>query len=262
MFKLKSMDLLIIGAVLTLAGITFTTLGTFKKNKEVIDFQNQITDLSQENVDFTKKSYEDIAKLSNENIDLTERSIGQAHNFQGEITKLTNKNFELSAELLAKSEAEFKNLAKPKVNIVNFSEPKAGTETIESVLKIKVSNTGNDDCFNVRLIMNFHNSPSVLPKRVAFTSFQIIPKGHEKEYSIPMFKSKVWGEKEIPNLDKLMPFFESYTRRENSLLIKFHFEYEWDGKTHKTEEYYAIKFIGDQTHIGQSGIPKPRILEL
>ena len=66
-----------------------------------------------------------------------------------------------------KSEDSFRRLTKPEINVLGIEENNNG---IDSYFVIKAQNTGNNDCFDAKLIIDKHNSP--LGKNFMIQSFE------------------------------------------------------------------------------------------
>jgi hypothetical protein len=159
--------------------------------------------------------------------------------FQNTVITTQSKNIELSEKLAKLNEEKFKQLTKPEINIANWAELNSNSEN--AIVKIIVKNTGNNDCFNCKLIIDKTNSP--LGSINEIVSFNKVPKGINLEYSLPIFKSKISNkiasEAELQDFRKV--FFEKYLQGGNAAVIHFHFEFTWNDEEFKSSQFTLIK---------------------
>lgn len=255
----------VIGVVLTLSGIVFTSIGSYMQSKKSDNLLDSISDLSQANYNLAEEVkqqadtfQQDITALSQKNIELTENSQAQANHFQDDIMTLTNKNSELSRLLLDKSEVEFTNLKKPQINLIKSQLIESGVYDEKSQIKLTVKNSGISTPFHVRLILDKHSSPAVNPNKFMIQSFETLPQDREVSYFIPLFKNEnahsffQISKEELTAFDE---YYKSFKLGNNTILITFHFEYDWEGETHKTNKYYLVRFSDGLLHISSDNVP-------
>lgn len=145
-----------------------------------------------------------------------------------------------------KSEDSFRRLTKPEINVLGIEENNNG---IDSYFVIKAKNTGNNDCFNAKLIIDSHNSP--LGKNFMIQSFGKLPKGASENYKIPLFQSEIMAKSAEPDIKKEFEnnFLIRYKNDESAIVIYFHFEYEWNDETLKSSQFLIVKSINEKPYV-------------
>jgi hypothetical protein len=213
----------IIGVVFTITGAIFSAIGTYISDIKEKEFQNKISELSKKN------------------IYLTEKLTKQSEESSNALTELSNRNAELTQRLTKISEEKFRSILIPNINVLYVTEEKY--PSLESFFKIIVKNTGNSDCFDVRLIVDRHNSPFAQPASLQIRSFQIVPKDALIEFNIPLFQSEVFGLVASDDIRvEFSEFLDRYNQKKLGIMIFFHLEYKWqDEEILKTSQYCIIK---------------------
>lgn len=245
MIKKNAMIYIVIGIVLTIAGIIFTGLGSYMQNKETNVFQHTITGLSLQ----SSEKQDEISTYSRKNIELAEKLAEQTEKSNKELTRLSIKNSELTQRLTEISEDRFRRLTIPSMNVIRVEEDLS--HGLNSFFKIVAKNTGNNDCSDARLIIDRHNSPMVSTSEIQ--NFTKVPKDDTVEYSIPIFQSDLMVR--ISNEDTKQDFKDNFLKKfkENEMvIIFFHFEYQWGKETLKSSQYNIFRSKTDKLYISSS----------
>lgn len=174
----------------------------------------------------------------------------EAQEFQSQVIESQTKSIELSEKLTKISEDKFYQLTKPVVNVIKVEEnSKLG---LKSVFKILAKNTGNNDCFNAKLIIDKHNSPLVGTAEIQ--SFTKIPKETMVEYTIPMFQSDLMMQIQGKEVKKEFEdiFLKRFQDGESAIVVFFHFEYEWNDETLKSSQFSILKSKGQKLYASSS----------
>lgn len=230
------MAYIVIGIGLTISGIIFTGIGTYLQNQETKDFQDTSTNLSTQ----TNNKQDEISNYSKKNVELAEKLALQTEQSNKELSLLSNKNAELTQKLTQISEEKFRKLTMPSMNVIRIEE--FLDLGVNSYLKITAKNTGNNDCFDARLLVDRHNSPTAKPGFLTIQSFTKVPKQAVVEYKIPLFLSEIIARVGDETLKpELSEFFERYNNNRTAIIIFFHFEYEWNDETLKSSQYSIVK---------------------
>ncbi len=131
-----------------------------------------------------------------------------------------------------------KKLTKPEINVLEIKENNNG---IDSYFVIRAQNTGNNDCYNAKLIIDSHNSP--LGKHFMIQSFGKLPKGASENYKIPLFQSEIMAKSAEPDIKKEFEniFLKKYKNNEIAIVIFYHFEYEWNDETLESSKFSITK---------------------
>ena len=243
MTGIKSITYIGIGMFLTATGIGFTLIGTIKQGKENERFQEEISASSKKNTELAEKLAEQTQlssdKLAKQNEESTQK-----------IVHLSDKNAELTQKLTQISEEKFRKLTMPSMNVIRIEE--FLDLGVNSYLKITAKNTGNNDCFNARLLVDKHNSPTAKPGFLTIQSFTKVPKDAVVEYKIPLFLSEIIASVGDETLkSELSEFFERFNNNRTVIIIFFHFEYEWNKETLKSSQYSIVK-LKDSPAYGSS----------
>ena len=142
-----------------------------------------------------------------------------------------------------------KKATKPEINVLGIVESNNG---IDSYFVIKAQNTGNNSCFNVKLIIDRHNSP--LGKNFAIQSIEKFPKGASVDYKIPMFQSMVMAKIAEPDIKKEFEnnFLKRYQNNESAIVIFYHFEYKWNDEALKSSQFVIVKSVNEKPYISST----------
>jgi hypothetical protein len=141
-------------------------------------------------------------------------------------------------------------LTKPEINVLGIEENL--NNGINSYFVIKAKNTGGNDCFDAKLIIDRHNSP--LGKNFAIQSIEKFPKGASVDYKIPLFQSMVMAklaETDITGVNKEFKnnFLKRYQNNEAAIVIFYHFEYKWNDETLKSSQFLIVKSINEKPYL-------------
>jgi len=138
---------------------------------------------------------------------------------------------------------------KPEINVLGIVESNNG---IDSYFIIKAKNTGGNDCFNAKLIIDRHNSP--LGKNFIIQSFAKLPKGDLANYKIPLFQSEIMVKFAEPDIKKEFEnnFLRRYQNNDLAIVIFYHFEYEWNDETLKSSQFLIVKSINKKPYVSSS----------
>lgn len=174
----------------------------------------------------------------------------EAEKFQDEVIKSQEKSLELSERLTKFSEDRFKQLTKPSINVIGCEEYL--TFGLDSYFKIIARNTGNNDCENSRLIIDKHSSPLGLLSEI--TSYTNVPKDSTVFYPIHLFISnlgkRIFKKEEVEEFKT--DYYKRYLENITSLVIHFHFEYEWNEEILKSSQYTLVKTNNQRVYISSS----------
>lgn len=231
MTGIKSITYISFGMILTVAGIVFTLIGTLKQGKENDTFQSEISESSKKNIELSEKLAEQ-TQLSSEKLSK------QNEESTGKIVQLSDKNAELTHKLTQISEERFRKLTIPSMNVLSIEEDLS--LGVNSYFKIIAKNTGNNDCFDARMLIDRHNSSLVSGSEIQ--NFVKVPKDAIVEYKIPLFQSDLMAQ--IADKNKKIEFENFLTRFQNdetAIVVFFHFEYEWNNETLKSSQYSIVK---------------------
>lgn len=231
--SVKSITYIMIGMILTGAGIIFTLFGTLKQGNENDKFQAEISKSSKKNIELAEK-LADQTHLSSEKLTRQNEASTQ------KIIQLSDKNAELTQKLTQISEERFRKLTIPSLNVLRIEEELS--LGVNSYFKVIVKNTGNNDCFDCRLLVDRHNSPFAKPGFIGIQNFKKVPKDAIVEYKIPLFQSEIIVNVSNDNQKKeFSDFLNRYNNDETAIVVFFHFEYEWNDETLKSSQYSIVK---------------------
>jgi len=141
-------------------------------------------------------------------------------------------------------------LTKPEINVLGIEENI--NNGINSYFVIKAKNTGGNDCFDAKLIIDRHNSP--LGKNFATQSIEKFSKGVSVDYKIPLFQSMVMAklaETDITGVNKEFKnnFLKRYQNNEVAIVIFYHFEYKWNDEILKSSQFLIVKSINEKPYL-------------
>lgn len=174
----------------------------------------------------------------------------ESQEFQVQVIETQKKSIELSEKLAKISEDKFNQLTRPVMNVVQVEE-NLDLE-LNSYFRVFAKNTGNNDCFNVELIIDRHTSPMISPSEIE--RFVKIPKGATVEFQIRMFKTdfmlQVAEEQKIKDFKE--KFYNRFMNEEMSIIVLFHIEYDWNGEKLKSSQYYLIKSKNQRSYVSSS----------
>lgn len=246
MIKRNAMIYIVIGIILTIAGIIFTGFGTYLQSQETKDFQNTITGLTIQ----SSEKQDEISASSRKNIELAEKLAAQTEKSNKELTDLSIKNSELTSKLTEMSEDRFRRLTIPSMNVVNVEQ--VLDKGINSYLKVFVKNTGNNECFDARMYIDRHSSPLISYSEIQ--SFVKVPKDEIVIYKIPLIQSEIFA-RFIDKSEKEelgSSFIARLQKGEIAIVIHFHFEYEWNNETLKSSQFSIIKYPSGDVYVSSS----------
>ena len=232
------------GMIFTAIGIGFTLIGTIKQGKENEKFQEEISASSKKNTELAEKLADQTQKSSDKLLRQNEESTKK-------IVQLSDNNAALTLKLTQISEERFRKITIPSLNAIKIEENLSLGK--DSYFKIYVKNTGNNDCFECRLLVDRHNSPFAKPGFLMVQNFKKIPKDEIFEFTIPIFQSNLFSRVANEEQNKQYShFLNRYSNNEAAIVVYFHFEYEWNNETLKSSQYSIVKTINSNVYLSSS----------
>lgn len=223
MFKIKPMTYLIIGIVLTSFGAIFTFIGSLKQSSAQQDVLTK-------NLSSTEESKNLAIQI--------EVKANEHHN---ETTALNDTIKRLTEKLLKKTEEYNLEITKPQINVLTINEK---GKDLDGNFNIIVRNNGGSECEHLLLHIDSHPAPLV---KSEIKGYELAPKNTNLEFSIPMFRTELLAQVAVPDLmKKSEEFYNEFKNYRTTLMITYHFEYEWKGKKFRSDEFLILKFFNDR----------------
>lgn len=212
----------LIGVGLTFLGLAFSAIGTWKQDEEESKYQEAVID-----------SQKTIIKK------------GEAINeLQNKLLEKTDSNEALIKQVADLTEEKYRNLRIPNINVIatNFID-----QEMNSCFEVYFKNTGGESCDHLRLVIDEHPSPLV--NKYLFRGYELLPRDVDASIKIPAFCETGIPQNIDPDKALLFrEFIDGYNRNTKSILIKYHFEFEWDKNLYRSDEYCIVKSSANNTY--------------